>query len=350
MIKVLVVDDSAFMRIALVKMLELDPKIKVVATAEDGAAALEMALIHHPQVITMDVEMPNMDGIKAVRTIMAQAPCPIIMLSRLTDKGAKVTLEALNEGAVDFIAKNSSMVNMDMASIEAEVLDKVRYWAANGMLVDKKASLKPQRAPEAVRSTKQLREVEIPNNIDLIVIGVSTGGPTAVLNLLGQLEPLDIPIVIAQHMPKEFTPSYAQSLNAKTKHKVVEGREGMAVKKGEVIVLPGGTDGQLFGSFLADVSLSLRTSSTANIHPNADVLFRSALQVAKNPVGLILTGMGSDGTEGAKLFAEKKLPIVVQEPSGCVVDGMVLAALESGAVTHIMPLNRMAKRLTQWCR
>ena len=346
MIKVLIVDDSAFMRIALRKMVEADPEVKVVGEAKNGAVALQMARELRPDVITMDVEMPEMDGLTAAREIMASAPCAIIMVSSLTEKGAATTIKALEVGAVDFISKKSSFVQLDIVQIGEELLQKVRYWAQQNAKQRRSSTALPlpTQAPMA------MKKILAPSSkIGLVVIGISTGGPAAMPKFLRSMGRLSCPVVIAQHMPPVFTKGFADHMRAETGLNVMEGVHGMQLEAGMVVVAPGGTDSIVREPFPTKLALYLKLNTEVNIHPNADTLFRSATSLSVGVVAVIMTGMGSDGTLGAKELHKRNVPILVQSPASCVVDGMPGSAIAAGIVSEALPLDELGRKLAKWC-
>lgn len=338
-LRLLIVDDSAFMRIAIRKMIEIHPDIAVVGEARNGAVAVRMAQELRPDAITMDVEMPEMDGIAATREIMASAPCPIIMISSLTAAGATTTMKALEAGAVDFIPKQSSFVQLDIVKIDAELMRKIRFWAGRRLLGG--AGVPPVRRTE--------RKVAAPGRVGLVVVGVSTGGPAAMPKLLAAMGRLSCPMVIAQHMPPVFTRGFADHLRAETGLNVVEGSHGLPLEAGMVVVAAGGTDSLVREPFPGRLMLYERAPEQQSIHPNADVLFRSATSVSASVVGVIMTGMGHDGTDGAKALARRNAPILVQEPATCVVDGMPGSAIAVGVASDVLTLEAIGRRLARWC-
>jgi len=348
MIKLLVVDDSAFMRMAIAKMVENDPKIEVVGEAHNGEVALQMAQRLRPNVITMDVEMPVLNGIQAVKRIMETAPCPIIMVSSLTTKSADVTIKALELGAVDFIAKSSSFVQLDIVKIEKELQEKIYYWAKHqfNMSLRNKPSYKRQAIPEFGSPHRQRTPKK---SVDCVVVGVSTGGPRTVLELLQNMGALICPMVIAQHMPKEFTPGFADHLKVATGLNVVEGYHGMALSPGQIVVAPGGVDTQIRRPFDNHFALDVKIHELSPIHPSADLLFQSSSRECVSPVAVVLTGMGDDGSRGAKEFAQRDYPVMVQEPSTCVVDGMPGSTIALGAASAVLEVAQIARKLKVWC-
>lgn len=340
MIKLMIVDDSAFMRIAMRKMVEGCSDINVVGEAKNGAVAVQMAQELRPDVITMDVEMPVMDGIAATQAIMASAPCAIIMVSSLTEKGAITTIKALEMGALDFIPKKSSFVQLDIVQIGEELVKKIRFWALQRS--------RPQRGTPSVQLLPG-RKVAPAGKVGLVVVGVSTGGPAAMPKLLHSMGRLACPMVIAQHMPAVFTKGFADHMRYETGLNVVEGENGMALEPGMIVVAPGGTDCIVREPFHGKLMVYQKRLDSAPIHPNADVLFQSAVSLSVGVVAVIMTGMGNDGVKGAQALAARNAPVLVQEPSTCVVDGMPGSAIAAGAATESLTLEEIGKRLAKWC-
>ena len=347
MIKLLVVDDSGFMRMAIRKMVEGDPEIKVVGEARNGAIALAMIEDLKPDIITMDVEMPEMDGLTAAKEIMARFPRPIIMISSLTESGAETTIKALAAGVVDFISKKSSFVQLDIVQIGQELLEKIHLWYDRRLTVSvvKRGGQCSSSSPTVL---EQPRRVTPGGPIGMVVIGLSTGGPAMLPGVLKEMGRLSCPVVIAQHMPQMFTRSFAGHLRSDTGLNVVEGEHAMALGPGLVVIAPGGTDSMLREPFPGKFSLALKLREEMPIHPSVDALFLSAAAVTVNVVAVILTGMGDDGTAGALALRKKNAPVLVQEFASCVVDGMPSAAVKAGAATEILPPAQIGQRLKRW--
>lgn len=341
--RVLIVDDSAFMRTAIRKMLQIDPDIQVVGEARNGLVALEMVEQLAPDVITMDVEMPEMDGLTATREIMRRAPTPIIMISSLTERGAATTLKALEYGAVDFISKQSSFVQLDIVQIGEELLGKVRHWARG------RGRRQASPVPVISAATDAVLKKAVPKGRPtLIVVGVSTGGPAALPQLLAAMGRLTCPVVIAQHMPPLFTKSLAATLRGDSGLDVVEGEDAMPLLPGRIVIAPGGTDSVVREPLPGQLSLHTRLRSELPIHPSVDVLFSSAAALPGSVAAVVLTGMGSDGAKGVRELAEKGAPVLVQEPASCVVDGMPGAALATGVASDVLSLADIGRRLKRW--
>ena len=345
MIKLLISDDSAFMRIAIRKMVEGHADIEVVGEARTGQMCVEMAENLRPDVITMDVEMPVMDGLEATRQIMARCPTPIIMLSSLTERNSVTTIKALELGAVDFIAKKSSFVQLDIVKIGDELVDKLRYWAKKRARFAT-SGLKLQSVRLDTSKPVYQRKTENQGVPGLVVLGISTGGPATLPQTLKAMGKLKCPLVVAQHMPPLFTSGFARHLSTETGLEVVESTDGMEAKPGMVIIIKGGSDAVIREPFPGRIMLYERTSVEANIHPNADVLFRSAATVSCPVVAVVMTGMGRDGMVGAQeLVARKACPVLVQSPDSCIVDGMPSSVIEAGLATAVLDPAALGARL-----
>jgi len=343
-ITVLVVDDSAFMRKAISTMLDKDPGIKVVGMARDGQEGLEMVRKLNPDVVTMDIEMPRMDGLTALRHIMMEAPRPVLMVSSLTTEGAEATLKAMELGAVDFIPKQLSKVSLDIIKIEKDLIDRVKTVAARQMrhvrpraaVMAKPAAGRPMPRPVPSVSGRPIR--------DVVAIGVSTGGPPVVQKILSSL-PEDFPagIVIAQHMPAAFTGPFAKRLDAVSKISVKEAETGDVLKPGCAFVAPGGKHIVLDQKISRIDVVVTEEPKEALYKPSANVLIGSVAEaVGKRGLGVILTGMGSDGCEGVRQLKERGGRALAQSDSTCVVYGMPKAIVDENLADEIVDLDDMA--------
>ena len=336
-IRVLIVDDSGFMRLALKKMLTDAGDIEIVGEARDGRQAVQLAKTLKPDVITMDLEMPELDGIAATKAVLLEVATKIIVVSSLTEPGARATFDAFAAGAVDVVAKGSADLTLDLAQLGKELTEKIRACS--------------QKAAPSRRFALSHNTVAGPRRkVDIVVVAVSTGGPRTVAELLKVTGVLPFPVVIAQHMPPMYTESFAQNLAAETGLRVREGSSGIALEPGTWTIIPGGTDGFVGTGIGGALVLTVRTDHSATIHPCADLLFESAARVCKSAVGVILTGMGADGTQGAIRFREKNFPVLVQEPSTCIVPGMPGSAIDNGAASHVLSVPDIGKRLAEWGR
>lgn len=335
MIRVLVVDDSAFMRKALATMLAGDPDIEVVGTARNGEEALELVTRLDPDVVTMDVEMPVMDGITAVRHIMATMPRPILMVSSLTREGAEATLAALDAGAVDFIPKELSRVSLEIVRIQDELRTKVKAVARRRVAPP---SPSPRPAPLPIAR---------PSGMELCTIGVSTGGPPAIQHLLAALPAqFPIPILIAQHMPRAFTGPFAQRLDSSCPLTVREAEDGMPLRPGLVLIGPGGLHLRVRRQGLTLHAEVGEEPREALYKPSATELISAAARVCgARAMALIMTGMGSDGLEGARLLKAAGGVVLAQSEATCTVYGMPKAVVDAGLADHIFDLDAIAEAL-----
>jgi len=343
MIHVLVVDDSGFMRIALRKIIEADGDIRVVGEARDGEEALSLVRKLRPDIVTMDIEMPRMDGLAATAAIgeLAHPRPTVIMVSNRTQEGAEATVRALSLGAVDFVSKSTSFVGTDLGHIDIDLRPKIRFWA------ERRSQTKPPVEKIHVPERRTIARPAGP--IDLIVVAVSTGGPQVLPPLLDALGHVAPPIAIAQHMPDLFTHSLAEFLSAQTGLKVREQTTRMALDPGSVTILQGGRDAVVAPT--GGNGFELRPAvAESTVHPSANLLFKSAAMVARRPVAVILTGMGDDGTEGARHFKQRGLPVLVQTPESCVVWGMPSAAIKAGVATEVLDVEAIGRTLSGWAK
>lgn len=339
-ITVLVVDDSALMRQILTEMLNGADDIKVIASAPDPIVARELIKQHSPNVVTLDVEMPKMDGIVFLERIMTLRPIPVIMVSSLTSQGAESTLRALELGAVDYVTKPTTDLQKGMQGLAEELRAKVRIAA--------KAKLRPyviQARPTFVK--KDITAAAAAAPIDkIIAIGASTGGVEAITQLLGGMPPESPPIIITQHMPEKFTASFAQRLNSVTPLRVSEAKDADRVLPGHAYIAPGGFHlelGKTAGSYFCKVH---QDAPVSGHRPSVDVLFRSVAKVAgRQSIGVILTGMGRDGAEGLLEMRKAGAQTIGQDEGTCVVYGMPKAAYDLGAVEMQSPLKDINKQL-----
>ena len=338
MIKVVVVDDSAFMRKAISGMLSKSPDIEVVATAKNGQEGLDAVRRHDPDVVTLDIEMPVMDGLTALKHIMMEMPRPVCMISSLTSEGAEATLKAMELGAMDFIPKELSKVSLDIVKIEADLHHKVKTLAkrrrSGSPVARLKTKAEPKRAyPAPARGAKVYR--------DVVAIGVSTGGPPAVQNVLSSFA-ADFPaaILIAQHMPAAFTGPFANRLDNVSKIRVKEAEDGEPLTMGTAYVSPGGKHLRLVQrGAMRRVSVS-EEPADALYKPCVNVLMESVAETAgRRSLGVILTGMGSDGLEGIRTLKSRGAFTMAQDEASCVVYGMPKSIVEAGLADEVIDIH-----------
>lgn len=340
-ISVLVVDDSALIRQMLTEMLNGAPDIKVVAQAPDPIVARDLIKQHNPDVMTLDVEMPHMDGISFLERIMTLRPMPVVMCSTLTAKGADTTMRALELGAVDVIAKPTTDIQKQMAALTTEIRIKVRA-AAKAKVKPYTGVMRPavQKPPAAVTAPLATATVN-----SIIAIGSSTGGVEAVTEVLTRMPADAPPILITQHMPEKFTTSFAARLNTLSPLTVAEAVHGTKLQMGHAYVAPGNFHLEIEKA-VGGYSCKVHQDAPVSGHrPSVDVLFRSVSKVAGNKaVGIILTGMGRDGAEGLLEMRKAGARTVGQDEASCVVYGMPKAAFEVGAVEKQASLKDIAAR------
>jgi two-component system chemotaxis response regulator CheB len=341
-IKVLIVDDSALMRALLTEIIGGAPDLEVVGSAPDPIAAREMIKSLNPDVLTLDVEMPKMDGLEFLGRLMKLRPMPVIMISALTAKGSEVTLQALELGAVDFVAKPRAENVSALQGYAEEIRDKIR--AAKGAHLRRPPSTAAVAAP--VRETPLAGVSSRVLNEKIIAIGASTGGTEAIKEVLIRL-PAEVPgIVMVQHMPETFTPSFAKRLDSLGALRVIEARGGERIQPGHAYLAPGHSHMTVKKSGSGWVT-ELSQSDPVNRHrPAVDVLFNSvAKEVGKNAVGVILTGMGKDGAQGMLAMRQAGAWNIGQDQESCVVYGMPREAALVGAVDEVSSLNNVAARI-----
>ncbi len=348
MIRVLVVDDSAFMRRAITSVLEKDTGIKVVGFAKDGVDALHKIEQLDPDVVTLDIEMPRMDGLTALSHIMKEMPRPVLMVSALTTKGADITLKALEMGAVDFISKEMSSLP-GIADISSDICAKVRE------IAKKRISSPLQKAGEAPpwqrKTNQRLPVIPFAGRLqkDIVVIGVSTGGPGAVQKLLSELpEEFPVGIVIAQHMPGVFTTAFARRLDGITALRVKEAFDGEEYKQKTVYIAPGGKILYLEARGLNKWILRVSEPSVDILYkPSVDLLIESVARVVgSRTLAVIMTGMGSDGLKGVKLLKEKGGRVLAQSEATCVVYGMPKVIVNAGLADQIVDIDDLASAIS----
>jgi two-component system, chemotaxis family, protein-glutamate methylesterase/glutaminase len=339
-VRVLIVDDSAVMRQLLSSLLSADGEIEVVGTAADPHIARERIKALNPDVVTLDVEMPHMDGITFLRKIMALRPTPVVMISTLTQRGADTTLEALEIGAVDFIAKPTENLADGLAELAAELQTKVKAAAETRVGVRRAPS-----APTAPRRQWQRRSAD-----KIVFVGASTGGVEALKVLLMGLPPDCPATLITQHMPPRFTTGFAERLNRECPMTVSEAADGDIVEHGHVYIAPGSHHLEIARSGGKHVCRLSEGPTVSGHRPSVDVLFRSAARVVgKSAVGVILTGMGKDGAEGMLELRQAGGVTLGQDEESALIYGMPRVAFERGGVMRQYSLTRMADAVMDAC-
>ncbi len=353
-IRVLIVDDSALVRKLLTKILNQDPGIEVVDSASDPFVAREKIKKLNPDVLTLDVEMPKMDGITFLSNLMRLRPMPVVMVSTLTEKGADVTFQALELGAVDFVSKPKSDLSNRIEEYSEEIISKVKMAASANV----QAVSNPRRKPAEIITInvekklsadailKKSKKRIFKTTDKIIAIGASTGGTEAIKEVLLGMPPNAPGIVIAQHIPEAFSGPFAKRMNSLCAMTVYEASDGQQIIPGHVYIAPGShhlmveRDGARFICRLSD-------GPPVNRHkPSVDVLFRSVAQNAgPNAVGAILTGMGDDGARGMHEMHEVGSPTIAQDERTSVVWGMPGEAVKLGGVDHVLPLDKVTAKL-----
>lgn len=348
-IKVLVVDDSAFMRKVISDIINNSSQLEVIGKARNGKDALEKVKELRPDVVTMDIEMPEMDGLIALKNIMQIHPIPVIMLSSLTKKGAEQTLQALQLGAVDFITKPSGQISLDIEQVSDDIVRKIIAVAGT-----KSKLMNVNSNPEIPVIKKNipvsnLRGDRSLNN--LILIGTSTGGPRALYEVIpGFPDNINAAILVVQHMPPGFTRSLAERLDSLAEIKVKEAEQGEVIVPGYVYIAPGDYHMRV-NSRIKDRVRQLyicmdKSPPLRGLRPAVDVLLESAAEnFWSHMVAVIMTGMGHDGAEGLKKLKEKGAHIIAEHPSTCIVYGMPRAAIETGMVDKIVPLSDISEEV-----
>ncbi|KPK02677.1 MAG: chemotaxis protein CheY [Nitrospira bacterium SG8_35_4] len=339
MIKVLIVDDSAFMRNTLTGMISSDPEIHVVGIARDGIEAVEKVVSLKPDIVTLDVEMPRMDGIEALQCIMAQHPVPVLMVSSLTTDGARVTLDALDLGAIDFIPKNLEDLSVNIVKIKKALIDKIKSIARRGLVhspVIKTAKPLAMPKPTEYRSYRKT---------GVIVIGASTGGPKALQSIISKLpKEFPVPILIAQHMPPNFTAPFAERLNQISVVSVKEAEDREPIQKGTVYIAPGSGHMGVSRKKITETLISISSNSAEYIYrPSVDALMLSVVEIYSGQVlGVILTGLGNDGEHGMREIKNKGGRTIAQNEETCVVYGMPKSVIHAGLADKVVPLDEIA--------
>lgn len=353
--KVLVVDDSGFFRRRVTDIIASDMRLEVIGTADNGLQAIEKAEKLKPDVITMDYEMPMMDGVTAVEHIMANNPTPVLMFSSLTFEGARVTLNALDAGAVDFLSKNFDEIANNDTAMRKRLTGKI-VEVAQSQIKGREAPVKLDGSPVGKKTAGKAAADIAPVTLapkrtsskpELLMIGTSTGGPAALQTIFKAIDKkLNVPVIIVQHMPGSFTQAFSERLNKHCKAlEVKEAQDGDKLEAGKVYVAPGGK--QLIVDKRMGGTLHIRESDERmNYKPSVDLAFASAAKhFGDKTLAIMLTGMGSDGLEGSKMLAKSNCNIWAQDEASCVIYGMPAAVVNEGLATQVETLKEFAAKI-----
>lgn len=342
-VKVLVVDDSGFVRSVISQELETDPEIEIVGTARDGIDAIEKVKRLRPDVVTMDIIMPEMDGLTALEHIMKEAPTPVVMLSALTTSGAEVTIKALELGAVDFFLKPSVLSPLGDADSKAELIAKIKMAART--IVSKGTAPYPYPPTKPVKAGQRTHAGKKPNRV--VVIGSSTGGPRALMQVIPSLPAnINAAVLVVQHMPSLFTRSLAERLDSLSKLSVREAQEGDEIERCQVLVAPGDHHMEVNHGHIQ----LHRGPPVLGVRPCIDITMESVAKAfGDRSLGVILTGMGTDGTRGSALIKAFGGEIIVEDESTCVVNGMPMSVVRAGYADYIVPIHDMALKIAEIC-
>jgi two-component system chemotaxis response regulator CheB len=341
--RVVVVDDSALVRSMLTEIINRQSDMVCVGAAADPLVARDMIRALNPDVITLDVEMPRMDGLEFLSRLMRLRPMPVVMVSTLTEQGAEVTLRALELGAVDFVAKPRIGVSSGLNELAGDIVDKIRVAACARV---GRHSGAPPTAPVATAATAAAAPLPRISTEKVICIGASTGGTEAIREVLVPL-PADAPaIVITQHMPPGFTTSFAARLNTLCRISVAEARHRERILPGHAYIAPGGRHLRIERNGSNYVAIIEDTEPVNRHRPSVEVLFRSAARViGPNALGVMLSGMGADGAQAMREMKDAGSYNLVQDEASCVVFGMPRMAIQAGAAHEVLPLNQIAPTL-----
>jgi two-component system chemotaxis response regulator CheB len=348
--RILIVDDSSFMRMAIRGILSKDPSIEIVGTASDGVEGVEKAVALKPDLITMDIEMPRMDGISALKQIMAKAPTKVLMVSTLTNEGAKATFDALDAGAIDYIPKNITDSSEAQNIFKEELLKKVREATKSRFMRVSSTAVMGRTATSSAATSSARAASSGPSRIHSkrithVGIGASTGGPVALQEVISRI-PMNFPygIVVAIHMPKAFTGPFADRLNAKCSINVKEAVDGELVKPGTILIAPGGMHTSMVrgaGGMMVKVAPASDYPQYVYI-PSVDLLIGTMAEVtAGSMLGVVLTGMGNDGFKGMQQLKQKGGVTLVQNEATSTIYGMPKACVDGGVADEVLPLSQI---------
>lgn len=343
--RVLIVDDSGFFRRRLAEIFAADPGIEVVGTANNGQEGIDQVARLRPDVVTMDIEMPVMDGITAVRRIMAAHPTPILMFSSLTTEGAQSTFDALEAGAADYLPKRLEDIAADRNEAIRQLTARVRLLASRGLTHTAQRQQAQVIAREVARAPVTRSAV---GRYRILAIGASTGGPVALQQVLTALpKEFPLPILLVQHMPASFTGPFAQRLDQMCAISVKEASDGDVLTPGHALLAPGGKQMVIEQRASGQVVVRIRESEPGlNYKPSVDITFSSVARVFPGKtLALVLTGMGADGREGARALKQGGSSVWAQDEKSCVVYGMPAAVAEAGLADQVLPLTSIGSEI-----
>ena len=343
--RVLVVDDSGFARASIIRKLESDPEIEVINFARDGAEAIDKVKSLKPDVVTLDIVMPGMDGLTALEHIMSECPTPVVMLSALTSDGAETTIKALEMGAVDFFLKASTLSPAGNESVSNALIDKIKLAA--------KTSIPKSKTASGIKQFQNQKGIALKTSrvsMDrVLVIGTSTGGPKALMQVIPYLSnDLSAAILVVQHMPPGFTKSLAERLDQASQVEVKEAQAEDRLEAGKVLLAPG----DYHMTVTKDDKIALNQDPPVwGVRPSVDVTMESVATIYRSSsLGAILTGMGSDGTRGASLIKASGGKIAAEHESTCAVYGMPMSVIDAGYADKVVPIHKMALEITRMCK
>jgi two-component system, chemotaxis family, protein-glutamate methylesterase/glutaminase len=350
-INVVIVDDSAFMRKSLSLMLESDPGISVVGTARNGQEGFELVKKVNPDVVTLDIEMPVMDGLTALKKIMAECPTSVIMVSSLTTEGAQSTIKAMELGAVDFIPKEMSYVSVNISKVKDDLIQKVKEIARQKLLKQRLQRIRSSSGFTGGSAFPVHHKTDLPKiGYKAISLGISTGGPFTLQKILPLLsEKILIPVFIVQHMPPKFTKSLADRLNGLCKLEVKEAEHEEPVMNGKIYIAPGGMHMVLKKIGSSETLVHLTREPSDSLHrPSVDVTMNSVIDIyGKYTLGIIMTGMGKDGLEGIRHLKSLGGYSIAQDEESCVVYGMPKSVVDAGLADVILPAEKIPELINK---
>jgi len=344
-ITAVIVDDSAFMRKSISLMLESDPDIKVIGQAKDGLEGYEMVKSLKPDIVTLDIEMPRMDGITALKKIMSDCPTSVLMVSSLTTEGADITIKALEFGAIDFIPKELSYINVNIIKIKEDLINKIKEIVKQKAVKERLRRLQRLNAGSASTAVKVPTASELPRiGYRAIALGISTGGPFSLQKVVPLLsKKINIPMFIVQHMPPKFTKSLAERLNGMTELEVKEAENDEVIRNGVIYIAPGGFHMTAKKNSVGIVKIQISKEPSTTLHrPCVDVMIDSVVDVyGKQTLGIIMTGMGKDGLEGIRKLKGLGGYCIAQDEVTCVVYGMPKSVTDAGFADVSAPLEKI---------